>query len=349
VVKGSADIRWRVELPVRHLKAKLVSMSPKDSWAFIDPNKGGKFKWEATDEGADYPEHEGVAVWTRPDQRRATHALAMRMNGVRTIAEVDDNFTSPKDQNIFMRMNDFGPVARRAHLQAMCTFNGIVYSTAWLRDEYLKAFKRDKLPAPDAFVCRNHVDPDDWGQRRRPLFGPGLRLRVGWMGSHQHIWDLRLAAPALRLAADMGCEVVFVGLDPATHDPEWRKFLGDYTHIPWVDPRNYHKTSLNFDIGLIPLVYNKHTSGKSDVKFLEYAMSGAAVVAQSTPVYNKTIVHGETGLLASSPDDMAYKMADLIRHQRQRENLTASAKQWVLENRTMQNQGVHEWREAVSG
>jgi len=167
------------------------------------------------------------------------------------------------------------------------------------------------------------------------------------MGSHQHIWDLRLAAPALRYAKDLGCEVVLVGLDPAEHDPKWRDFLGDYTHVPWLLPRLYHKTLINFDIGLIPLVYNNHTMGKSDVKFLEYAMSGVATVAQSHPVYNKTIVHGETGLLAASPDEMAFQMEELIRNHMLRKKIQVAAKQWVLDHRTMQNQGVREWEAAI--
>lgn len=347
VVRGSADIRWRVELPVRHLKARLVSLREKTVKYLTMPHDDGPFPWRQTPDGAIYPEHKGTAIWIRPDMVRATHAAAMSMRGIRTVAEVDDNYLSNPNQNYFMRMNNYDAAGRKSHLHSFATFDGVIYSTAWLRDQYHKAFKKElkMKKLPEAFVCRNHVDADDW-DKRIPLLGPPERVRVGWMGSHQHMFDLRLAAPALRLAQDMGCEVIFVGLNPADHDPKWLEFLGPYTHVPWSSPNRYHKTKLNFDIGLIPLVMNKHTLGKSDVKFLEYAMSGVATVAQSIPVYNNTIIHGETGLLAASPDDMAYKMADLIRNVRYRQEMAAAAKQWVLENRTIQG-NINEWREAV--
>lgn len=316
--------------------------------ALQNPSEKGKFPWEETDEGSIYPEHQGTAVWTRPCMTRALHACSMSAQGIRTVAEVDDNYLSDPSQNIFMRMNGYGPAGRRSHMQAFATFDAIVCSTEWLRDEYAKTLKKELGFCPDMHVARNHVDPDDW-MNRRPMLPPGDgRIRVGIMGSHQHVIDWRLAAPALRLAKDMGCEVVFIGLNPADHDPKWLQFLDDYTHVPWANPKLYHRQTINLDIGLIPLVYNKHTLGKSDVKFLEYAMSGAATVAQNHPIYNKTIKHGETGLLAGGPDEMAYAMADLIRNARYRREIANASKQWVLENRTIQA-NLNEWRDPIVG
>jgi glycosyltransferase involved in cell wall biosynthesis len=346
-VKVASDVRWRVELPVRHLKARLVSMSLAQASGLHLPGRKG-FLWRETEEGAEYPEHEGVAVWTRPCQVRALHAAAMSANGIRTLAEVDDNYLSDPNQNIFMRQGGFDRETRERHMQALASFDGIVFSTQWLQDEYQKTFRKELRLAPPGFVARNHVDPDDW-ERRQPMLPPRQKVRVGWMGSHQHIWDLRHAAPALRLAKDYGCEIVFIGLDPASHDPKWREFLGDYTHVPWASPRLYHKTKINLDIGIIPLVMNKHTLGKSDVKFLEYAMSGVATIAQNNSVYNKTIIHGETGLLAGSPDEMAFAVADLIKNARPRQELAKAAKQYVLEHRSMAVQGVREWKQALEG
>lgn len=351
VVRGSADIRWRVELPVRHLKAKLVSMNEKTAKKeLLAPHDEGKFPWRLTEEGAEYPGQEGkVAVWTRPDTGRGTHAAAMSLNGVRTLAELDDNYLSKPIFNIFMRMHEYDAEGRADHMRSLTAFDGIIFSTAWLRDEYHKAMRKElgKRAVPELFVCRNHVDAGDWDSRI-PVLPPGDgRVRVGWMGSHQHLWDLRLAAPALRLAYDMGCEIVFIGLDPAMWDPAWRQFIPVYTHVPFVRPALYHKLKLNLDIGLIPLVQNNHTDGKSDVKFLEYAMSGVASVVQSAPIYNKTVINGETGVLASGPDDMAWKMHDLIKHTPTRQRMGKAARQWVLENRTMQVQGIEEWNAAL--
>src|SRR5262249_23733412 len=110
----------------------------------------------------------------------------------------------------------------------------------------------------------------------------------------------------------------------------------------------YHRRYLNIDIGLAPLVNNDHTMGKSDIKGLEYTMSGAAFVAQNNLVYNRTWKHGETALLAGGPDEMAHAVADLINNHRQREELAEAAKQYVLEERTIQG-NLHEWQEAIVG
>lgn len=335
-------------MPARHVGAKLKLIpDTRAKKLFFQPSPSSKyFAWKHTDDGAVYPGHEGTAVWTRPDMARAIHGVAMSANGIRTLAEVDDNYISDPNQNIFMRKTATGDY-RINQLRAFAAMDGVICSTRKLRDIYFKAFKEELGYAPEMFVARNHIDPETWVDRE-PMLAPATRLRVGWAGSHQHVWDLRLAAPALRLAYDLGCEVVLIGLDPATHDPEWAKFLPEYTHVGWMSPDEYHRKTINIDIGLCPLVQNYHTDGKSDIKFLEYSMSGAATVAESSPAYNQTIIHGETGLLSSGPDDMGEKMLSLIQSPNLRREMAANAKAWVLENRTIQR-NVGEWETAING
>jgi hypothetical protein len=116
----------------------------------------------------------------------------------------------------------------------------------------------------------------------------------------------------LAWAARNGCEVVLIGYDPHWHpqcavDGIAGLSYGDefgfpHRQIPWVDPQQYgrDKAVYPLDIALAPLEVTAFNLGKSDVKALEYGMSGAAVVAQNMPVY-QTLRHGETGFLAGSP------------------------------------------------
>lgn len=345
VVSGGADTYWRAEMPAKHVGAKLAKFDQGEAnRVFFKPSRSKKFTWYPTKDGASYPKHEGVAVWTRPDIPRATHAAAMSALGHRVVAEVDDNYLSNPRQNYFMRQGNFRAEGRRAHMQAFASMDAIIFSTGKLRDQYAKAFKEELKHVPEMHVARNHVDLDDWTGIDKDW--PGIR--VGIMGSQQHLWDWRLAAPALHMAKSMGATLVFIGLDPAMFDPKWREFLGGYEHIPWVDPEEYHRRGLPLDIGLCPLVTNEHTMGKSDVKFLEYTMSGIATVAQNNVVYNRSIVHGETGLLAGSPDEMAFAVRDLIRDASLRERLVENATQYVREERTIQK-NKHEWEDAIYG
>jgi len=296
-----------------------------------------------------YEDHQGVGVWTRPDAVRAKHAIQFEEHGVTTVSEMDDNYLSSAYLNLFMRENRVTRRGQEIHLRAMSCFQRSIFSTDWLRDRYHKAFK--KLgQVPELFVCRNHVNLEDV-----PDPVPSERLRVGWMGSAQHARDIKLVADSMAWARGEGHEVVHMGHDPRSSkdvtDPRaldacmaWGMIIS--RQIPWVDPELYHRSALPIDIGLAPLERNDHTLGKSDVKWLEYTMSGAATIASSGTVY-KDIRHGETGILAGSPAEFLTWTKRLCKDHKLREALVENAQEWVRENRTMQVQGKQEWEAAL--
>lgn len=360
VVKGNNDLYWRVEVPAKAVGAKVCRIPSDDSGKAQLSNPGigrhREFRWYLTDEGAAYPDHEGpTAVFTRPDGPRLLHAAAMNAQGIRIVAECDDNYLAPKEQNIGMALR-YDERSRELHLKAMAGFDVLVFCTEYLRDTYRGALRRELgAKGQELHVVGNHVDPDDWPERLPTSDG---RLRVGWMGSDSHLWDLELVYPALKWAADEGCEVVFIG-----YDPQWRPqapirseaarrgatFGFQYTHIPWVDPATFERPRVAWplDIGLAPLKRNAFNLAKSDVKFLEMAMSGAATVA-SNVVYSGSVRHGETGLLAETPEHFKRCVQELVRQPRLRERLASASAQYVREERTI-DKYADDWREAVIG
>ena len=102
------------------------------------------------------------------------------------------------------------------------------------------------------------------------------------------------------------------------------------------------------DIGLAPLVVNDHTLGKSDIKIMEYALSGAPTVAQNCLVYNRTFEHGETCLMAGSPADYVRQLRSLIDSPELRERLVTNTNQYIKEERMLADH-TQEWRDAVYG
>src|SRR5215471_1633673 len=128
--------------------------------------------------------------------------------GITTVAEMDDNYLSKAYLNLFMRENKVTARGQEIHLRAMSCFQRNVFSTSWLRDRYHKAFKKIGQ-VPELFVCRNHVNLDDWLE---PI--PSERLRVGWMGSAQHARDIKLVSDAMAWARGAGHKVVHMGHDP---------------------------------------------------------------------------------------------------------------------------------------
>lgn len=363
-IVGGNDLFWRLEAPARAIDAKTIIV-PEGEVAntnFLEPNDDGTFRWQLVDDGyAEYPDVEGNVVWTRPDTIRAVHADAMRQAGRTVISEVDDNYLSDPNLNIFTRVNRYDRKMQHEHLVAMASHDRIVFSTEWLRDRYWKAMRK-AFPGktlPEPFVCMNNIDEADWPE---PVERDGP-LRVTWMGSPSHVWDVDLAWPALLHASrNLGCETWTIGYDPTKpgasmgiksgkseraewKEAQWRKVGAK--HIPWQKPADYHRSAIPADIGLCPLVRNDQTLGKSDVKAIEYTINGAAVIAQNNEVYNRTWKHGETALLCGSPQEMLQQVELLVRDDVLRETLVNNAQQYVREERGLK-QLRDEWGTAVA-
>ena len=96
---------------------------------------------------------------------------------------------------------------------------------------------------------------------------------------------------------------------------------------------------------LEPTPFNRH---KSDLKFIESAAHGAAVLASPT-VYEGTIRHGETGLIYHSLDEFAALLDRLIRDRPFRLRLADAAFRYVAENRLLARhiRDRHDWYRAM--
>lgn len=355
-IVGNSDYYWRVLAPCRAVGMKPCLIPERGGWyAVTQPNDDTEFPWEQDEAGlTSYPGHEGAAVWVRPDLVRATHAKAMReLHGVFTIAETDDNYVAPMHQNVYMRSNGFDEKARLDHMKSVASMNRIVFSTDRLRNEYFAAMKEafGKHRLPDMTVCRNHVFLDDW-PLREDYDGP---VRVGWMGSPSHLWDVNLVWGAMLWASRAGAKTYMVGYDPVNPEHEvtteksrsnireWGKVGFEY--IPWVKMDGTSRLRLPLDIGLAPLQSTRFTLGKSDIKAIEYAIAGAAPIVQNNEVF-RDWVHGETCLKAGSPSEFIDQTKRLMLDGGLRAELVANAQQYVRENRS-EKQLREEWTAAL--
>jgi hypothetical protein len=83
-------------------------------------------------------------------------------------------------------------------------------------------------------------------------------------------------------------EVVTLG-----YTPQW-KF--PFPALPWATDLSAYRRAMQFlDIGLAPVIPTPFTRGRSDLKWLEMSMGGAASVVSDTDPYNTV------------PDDLAIK------------------------------------------
>lgn len=314
---------------------------------------------ERPDVGLDYPNQVGdVAVFTRPLAFGAAHMLGLRQQGVRVVAEVDDNYLAKHHLNYFMQKAN-ADLAESGktwddyvddHARSIASGNAIVVSTEHLRDVYWRQLGQlfGKKDLPDIHVCRNLVDERFIPTKLVPPRSDG-KLRIGYMGSDSHLWDVDLIYEACVEAFVNGHEIVFIGIDPANINPKYRRSKKDwgridYTHVPWTN--NFRGTALPLDIGFAPLIVDNHTLCKSDIKALEYGLSGAACVAQNCLVYNRTLT--DQVLFAGSPMEYVVQMRRLIKDPALRRGLVEGTLGYIREERMLLDH-ADEWKEAVYG
>jgi precorrin-6B methylase 2 len=96
----------------------------------------------------------------------------------------------------------------------------------------------------------------------------------------------------------------------------------------------YQEIMYSCDIALLPLLSNPVNEMKSDLKFIECAARGVAVLASPT-VYEHSIVEGETGLIYKHEKEFEIKLNSLISDTSMRQEIAANAYEWVRDNRLL--------------
>lgn len=214
---------------------------------------------------------------------------------------------------------------------------------------------------PNITVLPNSIDPDFWiDSYPEPKPHPG-EIWIGWTGANAHWGDLRRLYDAhkpdenvMNYILDKYPQVKFhfVGQLPdwwyglkkdnrlVTHKFHTLPQYGKYLH------------SLNFDIGIAPLVDNLFNRGKSNIRWIEYSVNKAATVASPVWSYNWD-AHGimknnHNVLFAKERKDWIKALSKLIEDETFRKkvaqqayddvlkhyNLETQAKQWVEFYRT---------------
>lgn len=124
-------------------------------------------------------------------------------------------------------------------------------------------------------------------------------IRVGWIGSAHHHDDLKYAVHAIKEVQSKykNVKLVFMG---GTIDKYFDMF--DKTRLeyhPWVDFKDYYDklNSLNLHIGLAPIEDNKFNISKSNLRWLEYSLCGAATIASDVYPYSNAIENDKDGII----------------------------------------------------
>lgn len=205
---------------------------------------------------------------------------------------------------------------------------------------------------------KTHILPNliDFNSFLKPVPTPMNPIRILWMGSVWHDKDLeQLVDPVLKIIDEYGERVQFLfwGCLP-TAFADFKRIPGQ--NMAFLTQKDFNYRIIYLDglpfklyydrlvfigpyIGLAPLYDCKFNDSKSNIKFLEYTMAGAATIATNMEPY-KCINHGNDGLLVDPEDsDGWYKaIKTLIEDKDLHDNLVMKAKEKAFKNYSWQSQ-----------
>ena len=178
------------------------------------------------------------------------------------------------------------------------------------------------------------------GEPGRVNAGDGL-VRIGYAaGSRTHQRDFAPICPTIADILHQRPQARLVLFrEPETHRPillveEFPNLIPVQDQIEWRDMvplAELQDEFARFDISIAPLeTGNVFCEAKSEIKFFEAALSGAATVASPTGPFRRVIHHGETGFLADSPSEWHDALLELIDNPERRVRMARDAYHSIL-------------------
>jgi tetratricopeptide (TPR) repeat protein len=157
---------------------------------------------------------------------------------------------------------------------------------------------------------------------------------IGWGGSHGHLEDLEEIAKPLSNWVMNQSNVV---LHLMCSDPIRKLFDSlpphKKRHIPPGSIEEYYNFLAKIHIGIAPLKNTAFNRSRSDVKFLEYAVSGVVPVLAHMEPYLNSVNNGKTGFLYKDSKELIDILGRLIENASLSQKVAASARQYVMKER----------------
>jgi glycosyltransferase involved in cell wall biosynthesis len=243
--------------------------------------------------------------------------------GVTVLYEIDDDLGGVAAEPGHEFARAFGPERLRAYEAAMRACDGLICSTDAVADRYAELNEH-------RFVCPNGIDLP-----RYPFPLPQREtVTIGWAGGTGHERAVRPWLPEIAavLAARPHARLRTVG-QPFGRELAARFGAERASAVPFAGIDTYPAAMAAFDIALAPAAPSAFFAAKSDLRFLEAAALGLPVVAD--PAVYPTVVHGETGLHARTPDEAREHMLRLVDDPDLRRRLGDAARAYVERERAM--------------
>ena len=263
---------------------------------------------------------------------------ALHRAGLAVIYEADDDLFS--DDFVRRLVNQHGKSHAEASerrdciLHALRSCDGVTVS-----GQRLATMVRELTDKP-VKVVPNYIDLAWFKKIQKSAERKVKGLTIGWAGGNRPDADVEMMAKAWARIARCYQGVTFVvqGHHPAViYDlvPNERIAMLD-----WLPIDSYPSGLVNIDIGCCPLGDTGFNRAKTYIKAMEYAASGAAVVASPT-VYGQIIEHGVDGFIATSVDEWEGYLSQLVESYRLRHAMSKALLAKVRKDHALES---HAWR-----
>jgi glycosyltransferase involved in cell wall biosynthesis len=206
---------------------------------------------------------------------------------------------------------------------------GIVTSTQYLADELKKYNSR-------VFLFPNLLDPAIWNTDNEKKRNNTQKLNICCIGTGIMPENLRLIVPAIEY-----CNKAY-GRDIVFHLWGNQKYIArnirELNNVKLTEGKvPYTKFAVqlqesSFDMAVVPLNDSHFNRAKSNIKYLEYAISGIPAIFSKVEPY-KNLPDGKSCILAeNSPEDWRSKIVETIENEEVRSRLSSQAFDDVLRN-----------------
>jgi hypothetical protein len=248
---------------------------------------------------------------------------AARRAGIPVLFHIDDDLLAVPESLGEAKYSAYNRPERLQALRENIEASDLCYvSTGPLALRFAEHKIRAPIVAGDIYCS---VSPQEIGRRVAAATAPV----IGYMGTGGHSADLAMIVPSVCETMDLVPALQFELFGSIHMPPELSRFGSRVRHLQPV--RDYaqfvpHLRSLGWWVGLAPLEDNPFNRCKADTKWVEYSMSGMAVVASDMPVYRRAC-SGGSGVLATTGEEWTSAILQLIYRPDERGSIIQAAEE----------------------
>lgn len=251
--------------------------------------------------------------------------------GVPFVIDVDDDwFDIPEDNPVWNKLTQL----QWANIMVMLEDVRFVTTTNDHLAGKIVAHRTEKDPNT-VVVIPNMISTSEY---EHPPIDNGDKIIIGWAGGSSHYRDFHETnvLPAIRriMHEHKNVELHVCGMVVDEYIPKKRlKTYEPQRGLKWLDLYR----ELSFDIGIAPLLGREFDKSKSNIKWQEYSLMGAAFVGTNVGPY-KTVRNGLNGLLVNNTEQEWYEaLKKLVTDEAYRKSLAKAAKESVSESWSIEN------------